>query len=233
MRFDRSAIALIAMGLLHTATPVAAFQSPDQKVGSPDRPITGETPAPSVFLPAPVLRSTVLSTRPAAMPLSIERNPMGGAPTSPDQAIDHGDGYYRRLDIHRWGSYAMLPLFAGTYLAGNELLNGSDPAGWVRSAHGVGVTGLGILFGVNTVTGVWNLIESRNDPGAVRRILHSTLMLAADAGFLYTASLAGEREDDDFRSGGFEGDNRKHRDWALGSMGVSLAGTLVMWLWKD
>jgi hypothetical protein len=152
---------------------------------------------------------------------------------SPDQAIEHGDFYYTRLTVHRWGSFAMLPLFAGEYLLGNELLNGTDPAGWVRSAHGAGAGALGLLFGVNTVTGVWNLIEARNDPGSARRILHSVLMLAADAGFLYTASLAEEREDDEGGFGRAEGDNRRHRDWALGSIAVSTAGTLLMWLWKD
>jgi len=86
------------------------------------------------------------------------------------------------------------------------LLSGSNPAGWVRPMHGVGAGALGVLFGVNTITGVWNLVESRKDPRALRRILHSTLMLAADAGFLYTASLAGEREDE--FEGGFGGFGR-------------------------
>ena len=61
-----------------------------------------------------------------------------------------------------------------------------------RSAHRVVAGALGVLFAVNTVTGVWNLIEARNDPaGRTRRNLHALGMLLADAGFLYTASLAG------------------------------------------
>jgi hypothetical protein len=42
---------------------------------------------------------------------------------------------------------------------------------------------------VDTVTGVMNLWEGRNDPnGAMRRTVHATLMPVADAGFLATAA---------------------------------------------
>jgi hypothetical protein len=142
----------------------------------------------------------------------------------PQQAIEHSDAYYTRLTIHRVGSYAMLPLFAGEYLLGEKLIDG-DAANWVKSTHVVVAGAIGALFGVNTVTGVWNLIESRKDPGGTRRLIHSALMLAADAGFAYTGTLP----DDDGES---EGNNR-HRDFAVGSMAVSAAGTALMWLWKN
>lgn len=227
----RSALAAVAAGLLTVTAPAAARQTSDAATPPATRPAVDTTADVPSLLPPPVLRSQLLRVSPL---WSAERTAGTRSPAAspPDQAIEHTDAYYTRLDIHRWGSYAMLPLFAGEYLLGNELLNGSNPAGWVRGAHGVGAGALGVLFGVNTVTGVWNLVESRQDPGALRRILHSTLMLAADAGFLYTASLAGENEFE----GGFresEGDNRRHRDWALGSMALSTAGTLLMWLWKD
>jgi len=45
-------------------------------------------------------------------------------------------------------------------------------------------------LGLNSVTGVWNLWESRHQPaGRTRRTLHGLLMLAADAGFGATASM--------------------------------------------
>ncbi|HEX6558475.1 MAG TPA: hypothetical protein VF021_03415 [Longimicrobiales bacterium] len=148
------------------------------------------------------------------------------------QAIDHTDAYYTRLTIHRYASYAMLPLFGAEYLIGQKLINGGDVAGWVKPAH-VAVAGtIGALFVVNTVTGAWNLYDARKDPDKVRRYLHAALMLAADAGILYTASIA-EGEDDGF--GGVFGrndDNTRHRNAALASFGVASAGTIMMWLWK-
>ena len=141
------------------------------------------------------------------------------APARP-QAIEYSDAYYTRLSIHRVGSYAMLPLFAGEYLLGRELMSDGDVAGWVKGAH-VGVaTGIGLLFAVNTVTGAMNLWESRHEEeGRNRRLLHAALLTLADAGFLATAML-GEDADD----------SNPHRDVALVSIGVSTAGTLMMWL---
>ena len=148
------------------------------------------------------------------------------AEEAPAQAIEHSDAYYKRLDIHRYGSYAMLPLFAGEYLLGNELLNGDDPADWVKSVH-VGVAGaLGVIFAVNTVTGIWNLVEARSDPDATKRWLHAALMLGADAAMVYTATLGGDAGDT--TSGGDD-----HRNWALVSISSATAGTLLMWLWPD
>jgi hypothetical protein len=153
------------------------------------------------------------------------------------QAIEHGDFYYARLTAHRIGSFAMLPLFAGEYLLGHRLLEGGDAPGWVGSAHGVVAGGIGLIFGLNTVTGVWNLWEGRKEPeGRARRFLHSALMLAADAGFLYTASLA--EDDDEFENEGGGGSGAgdgsiRHRNAALASISLSTAGTLLMWLWKD
>ena len=51
---------------------------------------------------------------------------------------------------------------------------------------GTGIIG---LFGVNTVTGVWNMFgEDRQDPnGRMLRLVHGLLMLASDAGFAATS----------------------------------------------
>jgi hypothetical protein len=231
MRRGSRRVVLVAAGLLTAAAPLAAWQAGDGSVTSGSEE-TAVVSAAAVLaripVPAIAVRSTAAMFLRAGTDVSVGALPV----VVPDQAIEHSDAYYTRLTIHRWGSYVMLPLFAGEYLLGNELLNGSNPAGWVRPMHGVGAGALGVLFGVNTITGVWNLVESRKDPGAVRRILHSTLMLASDAGFLYTSSIRGEREDG-FGRFWTEGDNRRHRDWAIGSMALSTAGTLLMWLWKD
>jgi hypothetical protein len=146
-------------------------------------------------------------------------------------AIEYSNGYATRLTIHRIGSYAELPLFGGEWILGQKLLNdrslpGRPPRG-LRDAHRLVATGLGVLFGVNTVTGVWNLIEARHDPaGRTRRTLHAVSMLVADAGFLYTASLAhGARHSDTGAT--------NHRNAAIASISLATASTLMMWLWKQ
>jgi hypothetical protein len=148
------------------------------------------------------------------------------------QAIEHSDAYYTRLAIHRAGSYAILPLFVGEYLLGQKLMSRGDVASWVKPTHGVVAGTIGALFAINTVTGVWNLVESRSEPdGRARRFLHSALMIVADAGFVYTGAIAGEAGgDDDFGEGG--GSPNRHRDFAIGSMAIASTATLIMWLWK-
>jgi hypothetical protein len=140
------------------------------------------------------------------------------------RVVDHGDLYYTRLTIHRLGSYAMFPLFVTEYFLGERLLD-EDGSGGSKGAHTLVAGGIAALFGVNTVTGLWNLWDARHDEGAARRYLHAGLMLAADAGFLLTATSAEDPEDS--RSGA-----ERHRNIALGSMGLSAVGTVMMWLWK-
>jgi hypothetical protein len=143
------------------------------------------------------------------------------------RAVVYSDAYNTRLTIHRIGSYTMLPLFAGEWVLGDRLLNGTNPPSWVKPTH-VGVAGaLGVLFTVNTVTGAWNLWDSREDPaGRTRRYVHAGLMLASDGGFLWTAAIAGDAKHS-------HDAGRRHRNVALGSIGLSTIGTALMWFWKD
>lgn len=178
-----------------------------------------------------VARGQDTTSVPAAQPLSSSALRAGLSTDSVKRrprprAIEYSDAYATRLTIHKYGSYVELPLFAAEWALGENLMNG-DAASWVKPAHAAVAGGLGVLFAVNTVTGVWNLIESRNDPsGRKRRILHSALMLASDAGFALAGVTSGEAGDD--------GDDRStHRTIALTSIGLSTAGTLMMWLWKD
>jgi hypothetical protein len=83
------------------------------------------------------------------------------------RAVEYSDWYARRLTIHRWGSYAMLPLFVGEYVLGEKLIDGTATSS-TRGLH-QGVAGaVGGLFAINTVTGVWNLWESRPDDAGAR-----------------------------------------------------------------
>ena len=160
------------------------------------------------------------------------------------KAIEYSDWYNRRLTIHKYGSYAMLPLFGAEYYLGEKLIKG-DASGGEKSVH-VGVaTGIGVLFAVNTVTGAWNLWDSRKDPtDRTKRIVHSVLMAAADAGFALAAASAEDDEGDEHegatldRAGasraveGGEDDNSTHKRIAIASFGVSTVGTVLMWFFK-
>lgn len=74
------------------------------------------------------------------------------------RAVEYSEGYGKRLEIHRIASYAELPLFATEFIIGqkimNDQLNGTRAWGTLRSAHTIVAGGLGVLFAVNTVTGV-------------------------------------------------------------------------------
>ncbi len=191
-------------------------------------------------LASPAVAQTVPDTgssgpRLSALAVHFESDSTAAAPADTGdrrpRAIEYSDAYGTRLAIHRYASYTELPLFAAEYVLGQRILNGQRTGDFAssgtRSAHKVVAGALGALFAVNTVTGVWNMIEARHDPaGRTRRNLHAVTMLLADAGFFYTASLAeGARESRD-------GAN-KHRNAAIASISVATVSTLMMWLWKD
>lgn len=143
------------------------------------------------------------------------------------RAIEYSDAYFTRLQIHRIGSYTMLPLFAVEYALGQNLMNGKPQQDWVKGSHAAVALGVGALFTVNTVTGVWNLWDARSDPaGRSRRWLHSALMIASDAGFAWTGQLAGDAKHS-------VNAQQKHRNVALGSMAISTVGAGMMWIWKN
>jgi hypothetical protein len=123
-----------------------------------------------------------------------------------------------------------LPLFATEYWLGNKLMNDLVVKSWVRPLHGAVAGSIGALFAVNTVTGLWNLYDSRNDPSdRTRKIIHTVGMLAADGGFLVTAALAGESEG---YYGNYGNNAQNHKNAALVSIGIASASTIMMWLWK-
>ena len=142
-------------------------------------------------------------------------------------AIEYSDWYARRLTIHKIGAFVSLPLYPAEYILGDRLLNGRNVESWVKPAHGVVAGAIAGVFGINTITGLWNLYDSRHDEaGRTRRIVHSVLMLSSDAGFAATGIAAGQANET--LSGA-----HLHRNLAIGSMAVGLTGTVLMWLWKD
>jgi hypothetical protein len=151
--------------------------------------------------------------------LAQDQSAQAGAPP-PQVAFEYSDAYRLRAKIHKVASFATLPLFAAEGVVGQSLY--SDPSSGKKDAHLAVAAGLGALFAVNTVTGVWNLIEARKDANKRgRRLAHGLLMLAADGGFLATAALGPEGDDDD-------GSRGAHRAMAFTSIGMATAGYLIM-----
>ena len=168
---------------------------------------------------APIQPSRLVDRRipVAQLPLSHATE----APTFAHGRVDYSEWYYRRLDIHRWGSYAMLPLFIAQYVAGSQLESGGED-NWAEDVHPMLAGGVAALFASNTVTGVWNLWDGRQDPtDRTRRFLHAGLMLLADAGFVATGILADAAEDDGSGAGA-------HKTVAIASMTLATLSWAIM-----
>jgi hypothetical protein len=143
------------------------------------------------------------------------------------KAVQISDAYAVRLKIHYIASFATLPIFAAQAIVGEQLYNnyttGKPITSSLRNTHEDIAWGLGALFLTNTVTGTWNWWETRHEPkGLAWRTVHAALMLVADAGFAYTASL-GER----VAVGQVRPD--LHRNMAEASAGVALVSYIMMW----
>ena len=179
---------------------------------------------------ASAIADSVTATIPSrlALPVSLQIE-SDTTPRRRRKSIEVSEWYERRLRIHRYGAYAMIPLFAFQAAAGNELYNkGSGADGWARNGHRVGATALATVFGVNTVTGLWNLWDSRAvEQGRARRTIHTLLMLASDAGFAYAGIKLSEDAEESADA------RRRHRNLAYTSMGVAITGAGMMVLWRD
>lgn len=143
------------------------------------------------------------------------------------KAVVYSDAYTWRLEWHRRLSWAMLPLFAASYVSGDQLMKASEHGtrapDWARPVHQIGATGSAVLFGLNGITGAWNLYEGRNDPtGRTRRWIHSLLFTAASGGFVYAGTQLADGAEQSRQM------RQQHRTVALSSIGVSTASWLLM-----
>jgi hypothetical protein len=208
---------VVALVLLALPGPIASLPSVAADTVSP-------TPVPivaPVMIPASLLPAGVgLGGEPLALQDTTKRKRT--------TAVEYSSFYHTRLKIHQVLSWTMLPLFALQYASGNQILEyGNAAPDWAKDVHGPTAGALAGVFAINTITGAWNLWDSRKDPaGRTRRYIHSALMFIADAGFVYTGSLADEAEAD-------EEVREQHRNVALASMGVATASWLMMLIWKD
>ena len=149
-------------------------------------------------------------------------DPAAQTPAPRVATIEYSDAYKTRAKIHKYASFATLPLFATEVAISQSLY--SNATDGKRSAHIALGAALGGLFAVNTVTGAWNMWEARKDPnGRKRRLVHGVLMLAADAGFALTPAVAPNRDSLDYFN-----QRSTHRAVALTSIGIATAGYLTM-----
>lgn len=173
--------------------------------------------------------STLASATPIADAVGAEVAKLAADPqdTARPVAIEYSDGHLMRAKIHKYTSLATLPLLATEFYLGESLYN--DPnslSSGKRGVHGAVGAGLIGVFGVNSVTGAWNLLESRQAPGHTKRLVHGLLMLASEGGFVASAVTA--------PGGGrnglvtFDADKSTHRTIAITSIGLATAGYLMM-----
>lgn len=178
---------------------------------------------------APWMRSATFAVPDSgARPPSIDAFESQAAQGARPRVFEYSEGYQTRLKIHKIASFATIPLFVAEGVVGQSLYN--DPTPGKRTAHLWIATGIGVLFGINSVTGVWNLTEARKDPnGRARRLTHSILMLAADAGFFATAVTGPGHH---FRDPTAYTNSRSlHRTLAFTSVTLASAGYAVMFVW--
>ncbi len=146
--------------------------------------------------------------------------------TARPTAIEYSEGYETRARIHKIASWATLPLLGTEAILGQNLYN--DPQGRqssYRGAHiavGTAITG---LFALQSVTGVWNLVEGWKDPNhKTLRLVHGIMMLGADAGFAaaYATGPGGRNLVN------FDQNKSTHRTVVFTTMGVATASYLLM-----
>jgi hypothetical protein len=171
------------------------------------------------------------ATRPEAAGVNFSQDTARKRP----HAIEISDAYAKRLRIHRYGSYFMLPLFATQYALGSTLLDQREDiiegerhavvSNALRRAHLVTALAVGTLFVSNTTTGLLNLYEDRHNPDhRVLRTVHALTMLVSDVGFVVTGRMGLNGKN------GSVADTKRHHNVAIASMGVATIGASMMWI---
>lgn len=217
---------MIACGLVRPSAGVGVEPEPVVATAAPT-PAADTARADSAA--APTSPVGPVQARPWPGMASFTPSPGESEPQRP-RAIEMSDAYHTRLTIHYIASFATLPLFITEYILGNKLYRNPPGSQATRQWHRTVALGLGGLFAVNTVTGVWNLWDSRQQPeGRLLRYVHSGLMLAADAGFVATGMVAprGRRV---FTA--TPANRALHRTLALSSMGTALASYAIMLIFR-
>jgi len=140
------------------------------------------------------------------------------------RAVEVSDWYNRRLTLHRRLSYATIPAFMFQWTAGQQIWEkGTDAPAWARTGHRIGAATIATIFTANTVTGVWNLWDSRHVPqGRKLRTFHAISMLVADAGFTWAGAVLSQQAETSFEK------RALHRKVALTCMGITVTSGVLM-----
>jgi len=180
------------------------------------------------LLGAVIASSDSVPVRDSSLTPRLPRPVTVDTPRVRPRAIEVSDWYGRRLTIHRSLSYAVIPVFAAQWVAGERIYkHGNQAPDWAKTTHRAGATTLAGIFTVNTVTGLWNLWDSRSTPsGRGLRTFHALSMLAADAGFTYAGVKLSKDAETDFNK------RREHRTIALSSMAVTIVSAVAMKLYN-
>jgi hypothetical protein len=181
-------------------------------------------------LPAIAVDDSVAVAIPVAIPnaRTVRTHSATDSAQGRPKVIELSDWYYRRLTIHRWVAVGTIPVFAAQWAAGERLYDDSREAPtWAKTTHRVGASLLAAGFTANTVTGVWNLWDSRSvEQGRVLRTIHGLSMLVADGLFTYAgAKLSDEAEQSADK-------RRQHRTMALSAVALSTVSGVAMKLWN-
>jgi hypothetical protein len=205
-------------GVLRTAVCAAAIGCPCAALAQED-----------VVL-APLPPAVVASLPPVADAVAANAGVLASEPqdTARPVAIEFSEGHVMRGRIHKYASFATLPLFAAEFALGQSLYN--DPQSLSSSKRGIhGAVGAALvgLFTANSVTGVWNLLdESGKTPGHTKRLVHGLIMLAAEGGLIASATSAPGSGRGELVN--FDTNKATHRNIAIASIGVGTAGYLLM-----
>jgi hypothetical protein len=184
--------------------------------------------ASTLAAPCPDSLGASLAMRAAPAPAGVGR--CVEADTTParkrGKAVQLSDAYETRLAIHKWASYATVPLFTAQAIIGEQLFNieqaGNKAPKGLRDAHDLLAVGVGALFAANTYTGALNWWETRSQTdGRTWRTIHAALMLASDGGFAYTALLGNDARR-------LEASRIQHRNWATVSASMALVSYIMM-----
>jgi len=144
-------------------------------------------------------------------------------------AIEYSDAHETRAKIHKYASWATLPLLGAEFWLGQKLYD--DPNSLTSNLRGVhGAVGAGLIgfFAVQSVTGMWNLLEARSAPGHTKRLVHGLIMLASEGGLVAAAATAPGHSRTDLIN--FDANRSLHRNIAVVSIGVGAGGYLFMLL---
>jgi hypothetical protein len=188
-----------------------------------------------LFVPAmPVVIAGILgSASPVAAPdtsltVRLSQAATVDTPRVRPRAVEVSDWYGRRLTIHRTLSYTVIPIFGAQWFAGERIYkHGNQAPDWAKTTHRAGASALAGIFTVNTVTGLWNLWDSRGTSnGRTLRTIHALSMLVADAGFTYAGVKLSKDAETDFNK------RREHRTIALSSMALTVVSGLAMKLYN-